>query len=184
MSRDIKDLSSTAFGYVIGYLLPGLFALYVVSIWYMPIKVAFNAFVMASSTTGIFFLVILGALIVGLELMAFRWVLFDCIFLRRLKLNDDEFKSLTSSEHAIAFQIVVNEHYRYHQFWGGLTICIPFFFFGIAYSMQAPRGGLTLFGIVCVALLVEVVTACAAIHAYTRYILRARSILSGEQTNG
>jgi hypothetical protein len=177
MASDLKDVSSSTFGYVIAYLLPGFLAIYALSIWYSPLRSVFESFATAESTAGIFFLVLLGALLIGVELMAFRWVLFDCWLCRRHRLKPIDFEKLSTNENMNAFQIIVDQHYRYHQFWGALTLVLPFVFWGAARQQGIALYSIGTIVVVIVAAIFEVVTVCAALDAYRNYVARARAIL-------
>ncbi len=180
MASALKEFSATIFGYVIAYLLPGLIGVYALSLWYEPLNVVFNAFVTSQSTTSIFLFVMLAALFLGVELMAFRWVIFDLIFCRKMQLGADEFQRLSAPNMIPAFQVAVDQHYRYHQFWGALVFVFPILFFGIArepgVSIVSWEG--------FVGIIVEVVTFFAARNAYCRYVARARVILKGGDSDG
>ena len=112
MANDIKDLTASTFGLLIAYLLPGLLALYTLSLWFTPLSPIFTTFTEAESTAGLFVLVLLGGLLLGVELTAFRWVVFECWICRRERLQASDFERLADEKRMAAFRIAVDEHYR------------------------------------------------------------------------
>lgn len=175
----MKDFTATTFGFVIAYLLPGLFGLITVSFWSETVRQQFDTFTKAQSNVGLFFVVTLIALLFGVELTAVRWALFELGLCRSDRLGPDEFGKLKDPAKAAAFRVAVDEHYRYHQFWGGLTPLIPVFFFGLTSTQHispCDPDGLVLW-LLCVTL--EIITIAAGINSYQRYIKRSRAILEG-----
>ncbi len=67
----MKDVTSTSLGLLIAYLLPGLVALYAFSLWPGPLQSQFQVFLTAESNVGLFLLVILAAIALGLQI---TWV--------------------------------------------------------------------------------------------------------------
>jgi hypothetical protein len=184
----MKDVTSTSFGLLIAFLLPGLAALYALSLYFDPIKSQLSVFLSAESNVGLFLLVVLTALILGLQVTLIRWFIYEIaierIILRRDKLPKEAFAALGQSGYLSAFRAATDEYYRYHQFWGGMSIVVPIMYFGFrlkttAYSDFAISGwGLLSF------LVVEVLTLAGALDAYRNYIERARDILHRGEGNG
>ena len=73
----MKDVTSTSFGLVIAYLLPGLMALYALSYFSIPVHALFLTFLKAESNVGLFLLVDAVCLLLG------RWdeVIISWLFL-------------------------------------------------------------------------------------------------------
>lgn len=74
------------------------------------------------SNVGLFFLVGLAALTLGLLVTLFRWVLFEKWICKEVSFKPEDFKNLKGEPNLLAFRAVVDEHYRYHQFWGGMFL--------------------------------------------------------------
>jgi uncharacterized membrane protein YwzB len=178
LGNEAKDITASSFGLLIAYVLPGFVALVTLAFWSSQVAAQFDAFLKSDSKIGLFLLVVLAALILGVELTAFRWVIFDRWLCRKIRLGADEFKVLQTQDKIAAFRMAIDEHYRYHQFWGGLVPVVPFFFLGVAYAQNAlpcsSAGALLIFGF----LVVESVTVAAAVDSYKRYVTRARAILT------
>lgn len=180
MGADLKDLSSGTFGLIIAYLLPGLLALFTLSFWSTLVEKQFNAFLQSQSGVGLFLLVVLAALLIGVELTAVRWLIFELIVCKKTTLTTENLAKLQSADKIAAFRVVVDEHYRYHQFWGGLTVVLPFFAWGVIRSSAEELS--LIGGVVAVAagVCIWFLTFYAAKVAFERYIGRAKEILEGE----
>jgi hypothetical protein len=129
----MKDVTSTSFGLVIAFLLPGLSALACLPFWSADSKSLLQEFVKAPNNVGLFLLVLLAGLACGLQVSVLRWVLFEKILCRKHKLDLHKFQNL-KEEKLEAFRAAADEHYRYHQFWGGTAIVLPVFFFSLLKS--------------------------------------------------
>src|SRR5439155_4424932 len=73
----MKDVTATSFGLLIGFLLPGLMAFYSLGAWIPAVRDLLSFFRGAKSDIGLFLLVLLVALTVGLLVSAFRWLLLE-----------------------------------------------------------------------------------------------------------
>ena len=171
----MKDITTTAFGLLIAYLLPGLLGLYTCSFWSPSISAQFEAFSKSDSNGGLFFLLVLFALVAGLQLNAFRWVIFERILCRRNHLREHEFTQLKTKDQIEAFGVILDENFRYHQFWGGVAPVLPVFFIGLSHRHGVALRSIAAIPWIVVFLIVEVVTVAAAIEAHTRYVKRARA---------
>jgi hypothetical protein len=176
----VKDVTSTSFGLVIAYLLPGLAGLYSLSFWFPRIAELFAKFGSAESNVGLFLLVILTSIIISLQISVIRWVVFELCLCGKYRLAAQDLVNLANKDTHTAFRTLVDEQYRYHQFWGGMAIVQPYLFFG--WLCGAPINGLfqsvAYWGL---ALAVETATIFAAITAWKRYIDRATTLLRGSQ---
>src|ERR1044072_4975504 len=121
----MKDVTSTSFGLLIAFLLPGVAGLYVLSFWFPTVDEWLRTFLTAQSNAGLFFLVALAALTIGLQVTIIRWLLFEKWFGGADSLGATEFTALRDEQTLAAFRAAVDEHYRYHQFWGGMAVIIP-----------------------------------------------------------
>jgi hypothetical protein len=176
----MKDITSTTFGLIIAFFLPGSLALYSIAYWVPQLQEVFAVFTTAESNIGLFFLVAFFALALGLEITVFRWFLFENLILKNHKLDLKNFTKLTNENSLAAFRANVDEHYRYHQFWGGLVFVLPLLYFGwIRYATVY----FSLFSQISLAIffiLVEALTIIAANKAYIYYVQRGNAILKGE----
>lgn len=176
----MKDVTSTSFGLVIAFFLPGLAAFYSLRYWSCDINQLFKAFLTAESNLILFLLVAAGALIIGLQIAALRWLLFEEWLCLPQKLELSSFEKLgAEAKLLMAFRAVVDEHYRYHQFWGGTFIVIPILAIGLIKELWSTPKSSYIFLVVFVSVFSEWVTYKAAVMAYERYCTRAKTILEG-----
>jgi hypothetical protein len=173
----LKDVTTTSFGLIIAYLLPGLLGLYALSLWSPRILALLQSFKTAQSSIGLFFFVALIALIIGVEMTALRWAVFELLLCRGNRLMPEDFAGMTSDK-AAAFNVAIDENYRYHQFFGAMTILLPILGISLAWKFGLPTIGLT-FCWIAAFIIVEAITIGAAVEAYKRYVARARRILRG-----
>jgi len=177
----LKDVTSTSFGLVIAFLLPGLAALYALALWAPSILEMFRTFLTSNSNIGLFLLVIAIALSLGLVVTVFRWFLFERWLCKSHCLNPFYFAQLSNDAKLVAFRAAIDEHYRYHQFWGGMTVILPVLYLG--WLVNYWKGGSLLLKALSflVFIGIEYVLGRGAVAAYTIFIARAKSIL--EQDN-
>ena len=173
----MKDLTSTSFGLVIAYLLPGVCALYGLASVYPEMGKLFSGFLTAPSTGGLFFLVVLLAGAAGLEVTAVRWLVYECLLCNRSSLKKEEFAALSMEGTLAAFTAATDAHYRYHQFWGGMSIVLPLYA-KEAYTRLLESGLCPVLDILTL-LGFETITVVAAVVAYLKYVERAREIMKG-----
>jgi hypothetical protein len=173
----MKDVTSTSFGLVIAFLLPGLLALYALTYFSDTARATFFAFQGTTSDLGLFLLTILAGLGMGLEVTAVRWVVFEEFRRKKSKLDSDLFSQLSDDKKLTAFRAAVDEHYRYHQFWGGIFVVFPLLCWGW-FRMPIHRNLLG-FGepVSWIVFGVWVLTGAAAFNAYSRYMKRTKKIL-------
>jgi hypothetical protein len=171
----MKDLSSTSFGLVIAYLLPGFAGFFALSFWSSSIQAMFFTFVEAQSNVGRFLLVILCSLVIGLELSVVRFAVFEKLICKKMKRDQCDFSQLAIEPKFLAFRGTVDEFYRYHQFWGGMAIVVPFLAWGLI-GITEPYSKKWLVGIVFLAL--ELFNIVGAYAAFKNYIDTASRILS------
>ena len=174
----MKDIGSTAFGYLIAFLLPGLLCIMALAYWVPGLMGVLATFSTAESNLGLTTLLLLAALAVGLQLCTMRWVLFERVILRETALKPSDFEKIGSESRLAAFRAAVDELYRFHQFWGSMAFVLPLgylgwgrFIFGGGLSAELWCAG--------VALALEILTVWAAIAAYERSVKRSKSILKG-----
>jgi hypothetical protein len=173
----LKDVTSTTFGLVIAFLLPGLASLYAFSFWSKRVAELFATLAGPSATGGLYLLAVLTATVAGLQMSAIRYLIFECCLCRSLKLTPADFESLSGEGKLVAFRSAVDDFYRYHQFWGAMAVIqLPLFYGWI--STQT-GGKLPLWLSYVIAALIEIITIVAAIESYKRYVFRSRVILKG-----
>lgn len=138
---EVKDVTATSFGLIIGYLLPGLMGLYGLSFVYTPLRTAFSTFQTVGSNVGLFLVVVLAALTMGLFANSARWVIFDVLCGRPTDQIGTLYARLGTDGKVGAYRIVIDERYRYHQWAGGTFFMLPILYFGWLASPEAGGTG-------------------------------------------
>lgn len=177
----MKDVTSTSFGLLIAYVLPGMVGFYSLKYYSCNVKIIFETFLTANSNVGLFFMVILAALVIGLTVTTYRWLIYECIFCRSQRLKAADFAAIGDNENKlIAFRADTDELYRYHQFWGGMTLVFPLFIVGLLIE-NVNSMSKSIFILCCIgSFATEIIIGKAAIEAYNRYVIRAKAIMGGE----
>jgi hypothetical protein len=173
----MKDLTSTSFGYVIAFLLPGIFGVYALSYWFPPIGALLQPVLKADASVGPSVVFLLIAVGMGLCVSALRFFIFEKLLCRKHKLPADMFAQLIDEGKLSSFKAVVDEHYRYHQFYGGCGVSLLLLFAGWV------RGHLELSCHVAYVsigfVLLEFLLVGSGRDAYIRFVQRGRTIVGG-----
>ena len=172
----MKDLTSTTFGYLIGFLLPGIFGLYALSVWLPQAGAVLQPMMQPTATVGpsvIFLLISVG---MGLCVNALRFIIFEKTLCRNEKLVDENFAFLTKENKLTTFKSVVDEHYRFHQFYGSCAVAVLIFFVGWLihnlvhdWRLLWPISGF---------LFVELVLGYAGVDTFRKYVRRGTMIIN------
>lgn len=173
------DITTTSFGLLIAYLLPGLATLFGLSYWVPELRSLFNAFLSGESNLGLFLLVAMASIVASLQVTLIRWYIFEEHLCRKHRLTPKEFEGLRAAGRFGAFGAAVDAHYRYHQFWGSMTVALPILFAGWAtqHAIFSNRWQGILLLLAFLAL--EWLTGVGAYQAYVNYVNRAKHIMKG-----
>jgi hypothetical protein len=126
---DMKELTSTSFGYLIAFLLPEMFALYALTYWFPPIGVLLQPMLKPDSNVGPSLILLLIAVGTGMCVSAARFFIFEKGLYRAHCLPPTLYQHMTSEKLAL-HKTLAEEHYRYHQFYGGCVVATLIFFTG------------------------------------------------------
>lgn len=120
------------FGVVIAFWLPGFVLLWGLTYSFPEVsKFLPKSTETEAPTVGGFLYVTLASLAVGLMVSAVRWMLVD-IFLHdvtRVKRPNIDFGKLTEKDAYLAFQGIVENHYRYYQYYANTLVALVAAFF-------------------------------------------------------
>ena len=175
---DVKDLTSTSFGYIIAFLLPGLLGLYALTFWSTPVRDLLDPALKAEANVGPSVILLLIALGIGLCVSALRFFLFEKLLCRAHMFPADMFSKLAAEGRLTSFKAVVDEHYRYHQFYGGCAVAVLILYAG--WLRHAFQNIDLRFLLVTVAFgLFEWLTVVTAKDAFARYVERGTIIVNG-----
>lgn len=176
----MKDVTSTSFGLLIAFFLPGLTGFYGLVFWLPAVERLFGTFLKAESNVGLFFLVFAGAVVIGLQVTLLRWIVFELILCRSIRLDPADFKKLgTDDKKLVAFRAIADESYRYHQFWGGMCIVMPILFIGWIIQYWPILNWVYIILSIIAFVLLEVATGYGAERAFKNYVERGKAILGG-----
>ena len=116
-------LSDRSFGAVIAYLLPGFTSLWSVSPFLPPLAGWLEGSLAVEHTPSVggFLYVTLASLIAGLAINVVRWVILDT-FNAATGIKKPTWDDRKLQENFDAFQNVVDQHFRYYQFYTGMMI--------------------------------------------------------------
>lgn len=122
----MRELSGVNFGLAIAYLLPGFILLVGVSTFSPEVHEWLHGGG-SGPTIGGFFYVTLASLGAGLLASTVRWLLVDAIH-HRTGIPRFDWNYAVLHERLEAFELLVESHYRYYQFYGNSLVAVAFTF--------------------------------------------------------
>jgi hypothetical protein len=125
----MKDVTSTSFGYLIAFLLPGIFGLYALSVWFPQIATLLQPIVTANTSVGPSFLFLVVAVGMGVCVSGLRYFIFEKAVFRKGAPPPGTYHGMSGDELTL-HKSIVDEHYRYHQFYGGCAVALLILFIG------------------------------------------------------
>jgi hypothetical protein len=180
----MPDVTSTFFGLTIAFLAPGMVGLFSLKYWLASANRIFDTVLAGKANAGLFLFLLVGALALGVVVSAIRWAVYEVAAERHPKLRNwfgeapaaQDRVGRWTPERLAAFRAAVDETYRYHQAYGGLTITLPSLFVGWLHTHREAPGAQTTLWIVFVAL--EVLLIAGSFNAKSRYYRNAKAIFS------
>lgn len=124
----MKDFTTTSFGLVIAYLLPGLMAFLGVSAWSDRLRVVVRSLFSSQVDGGLLVSVGACAMVIGLIVNVLRWLTFERLICKKYRVATNVFSNSPSSEKLQSFLMVIEETFRYHQFYGSTAVLFPFLY--------------------------------------------------------
>lgn len=123
----MKDSSINDFGLVIAYVLPGLTALVATTYVSNALVPWLGSAPESAPTVAGFLFVTLASIAAGLTVSTVRWLVLDtCHHLTGLPPPPRDFARLGGRE--AAFARIVEDHYRYYQFYGNMLVALALLF--------------------------------------------------------
>lgn len=180
----MKDITNTTFGLIIAYLLPGLAALLTLAFAFPDVREMLEIFKKTESNIGLFLLVILAGIGLGLQVGVVRWLLIELPLTRwGWSLENADYRGLASEKIHAAFRTHIDEQYRYHQFFGGIAVIQPVFWNVFARGgVQFPQYFTPSVQWLLISI-IEILTLLAAGVSWHRHVLRGKAILKSSQTD-
>ncbi len=179
----MKELTPTSFGYLIAFLLPGVLGLYALSYWLPQAGVLLQPILKADATVGPSVVFLLVAVGMGLCLGAVRfWLLEKGTYglLGKKCLSEALHKHL-KPESLSLLNAYAEQHYRYHQFYGGCFVAVLTMFAGW-WRGQWPFTGKFGWNVIYVVLgfiLFELLLERSSYNAFKKYVDKCNA-LAGE----
>lgn len=174
----MKNSLGLDFGLIIAFLLPGFLFLYGLSFSSQDVKAFLDATNLRTTSIGAFFLVSLGSLATGLLISAVRWLIVDSI-LGWMGIGNKplDFGKLRYERRRRAFLVIVENHYRYYQYYANSLISIVAF--SIIYFCY---GGVPGWTVAIGVLFVLLALALGAGDSCKKYHDRAAEVLGTTET--
>jgi hypothetical protein len=183
--NSLSSFTSTSLGYLIALFVPGTAGIYAASLFSDPLKRVLRTFYVSGSGVGLFLLVMMAALGVGMVLMAVRGFIYEWPIEKRFNLNGvtaQEWARLPDESNLPALRAVVDEMYRYHQCWGALSLVVPVL---LGYFLGHHIGEWSKPRFLCAVVASAVVWGIlvwAAVLSYKRYLEQSQAVLRGKKT--
>lgn len=133
----MTDVSTRNFGYLIAYVIPGFVVVAAGSAYSSMIRSWFGGPIVDFPTVGGFLYTTLASVACGMTVSAIRWLVLDFIH-HRTGVAKAAWNLAAFEDHHAAVVTLVEQHYRYYQFYGNMLIAI-------LVSAAAPRALLLLF---------------------------------------
>jgi hypothetical protein len=153
-----SGFTSTSLGYLIAYLLPGLTGLFAATYYFHQLHNLLWTATSGNSNFGLVLVVLLVALTIGLLLIPFREIIYSTILLGRGADYPENatYTRLTDVEVLPAYRMLIDDNYRYFQFWAAMSLCIPFLAVGLCRDKWSTLSGGQQAGAIGVSILIEV----------------------------
>ncbi len=170
---NIKDVTTTSFGLIVAYLLPGLVGLYTISLYAKGVRALFAH---PNEAVG-FLLLLLFALLVGVLVNGVRALIHDALIHYKVgkPFGAAYFNKIDNSDKLACFMAVLDEYFRVFQFFGSLAVISPPLYIGWALC-----GVLSIPAAVVLGLLTTAVTISASSVTWSHYVDIGHRILEGE----
>ncbi len=121
----MKEVSNQSFGLMVAYVLPGFLALWGMSCFSETVKSWLVVPAHVQPTVGGFLYLTLGSLYAGMTVSAIRWAVIDNLHhATGIPRPNWKFSSLQSA--LPAFSFLVENHYRYYQFYANCLVSMVF----------------------------------------------------------
>ncbi len=172
----MKDLTSTSFGYLIGFVLPGMLGLYALSGWFAQVGALLQPMLRADAAVGPSLVLLVTAVGMGVIVGAVRFFIFEKLLYKKHCVPEDLYRGL-SEEKLTLHKALAEEHYRYHQFYGGCFVAgliwLPGWLLG--HWVLNCRLAYMILGFVLFELLLE----RSAADAFKKYVRKCKAIAEG-----
>jgi len=142
--ESLSGFTSTSLGYFLAFLLPGSTGFLAATFYFrQPHQLLLRA-TSGGSNFGLVVGCFLAAFTIGLLLIPFRDRMYGERFLGRGSSYppNEKYGNLTKPEVLVAYRMLIDDNYRYFQFWAGMSLCLPFLAIGVFRDQWHTFGGL------------------------------------------
>jgi len=174
------EVLGRGFGLCIAYVVPGLVALWGVSVIEPSVGVWLKSASESGPSVGSFLFVLLASIAAGLTASAVRWAVVDSVH-RWMGLKAPRWRISELQDKLEAYQVLVEHHYRHYQFYSN-TLVSGTFAFAADVSVRGRSGG-GAWMIVGWAML-AVVFFAASRDTLRKYYTRVAELLRAEKGRG
>ena len=170
----MRDVTSANFGFLVAYLLPGFAALAGIGQLSEPVRAWLITPSTNQPTLGGFVYLTAACLACGLLISTFRWAILDTLH-HRTGIREPRLKFGTLEQRLPAFQLLVESHYRYYQFYANMVLALGIAF--VAWGVKQPDIHRVLVGLPMF-LVVEASLFLGSRDTLRKYYRRSEELLS------
>lgn len=171
----MKEASTFDFGLLIAYVLPGVVTVWGLGRFSETVRSWFSASAAGPPTVGGFLFLTLASVAIGLTVSTIRWLVLDWLH-HRTGVRKPNLDFSVLQPNFTAFEGVVENHYRYYQWYGNMLVALI-----IAAFVQWPRWSALFqhpWQAVFVVLILIALFFVASRDALTKYYARSSQLLS------
>lgn len=181
----MKDITTTSFGIIIAYLIPGLIILFGLIYFSGYYEKMFNLDLLSDryfrflsdSQLYLFLILMLLSTCIGLLINILRFFFFQRWRCKDIELRNENFKNITDETKLNVFRTLADENFRYHQFYGNIFFAILFLLITWFIFSQIFIWKKIVISIII--LLFDYVIYKGTIGAYKIYVERGNNIFGG-----
>lgn len=174
----MAEVNQSNFGLLIAYLLPGTIVIASIADRSSMIRAWLGASTTGAPTVGGFLFITLAAVFAGLTTSTIRWLLLDSLH-HRTGIRPPNWKFAVLQENLTAFEGAVENHYRYHQFYGNTLIAIVL---AMTANPQFAADSSTPLVARSIGAVIVVLFYFASRDSLRKYYVRTNAILSSSRT--
>jgi len=176
----LENVTARNFGLLIAYLIPGFVALWGVSFQSEAVHAwLFGEAASGGATVGGFLYVTLASVAAGMTASAIRWAVLDLLH-HVTGVKSPKWNDAILERKLPAFEYVVEQHYRYYQFYGNGLVCLL-----VAYGAWRTSDRYAGFGLGVPdlgVLFIALVFLAGSRDALRKYYRRASVLLGGKES--
>jgi hypothetical protein len=171
----VKETSITNFGLVIAFLLPGFVALWGVGYSSELVRSWFGASPDDAPSVGGFLYVTLASIVAGLTVSTVRWLTIDTLH-HWTGVARPAWDFSLLQENVAAFDVLVQFHYRYFQFYSNMLVAIVFT--TAMRHLTASEGPISLDLVDAAAVILSLVFLAGSRDTLSKYYRRGEALLT------